>query len=48
MKLAEALLLRKHLAMKVEQLKVIKLQGDNGLFEWQSVRFLIERLANLH
>lgn len=33
MKLAEALLLRKHLAMKVEQLKTIKLQGDNGLFE---------------
>ncbi|MBP9786041.1 MAG: hypothetical protein KBC72_00415 [Acinetobacter sp.] len=33
MKIAEALLLRKHLAVKVDQLKTIKLQGENGLFE---------------
>lgn len=33
MKIAEALLFRKHLAMKVEQLKTVKLQGENGLYE---------------
>lgn len=33
MKIAEALILRKHLAMKVEQLKSIKIQGENGLLE---------------
>lgn len=38
MKIAEALLLRKHLAMKVEQLKPIKNFGDNGLFELKTTR----------
>lgn len=33
MKIAEALLLRKHLAQKVDQLKTIKLQGEGGIFE---------------
>lgn len=38
MKLAEALLLRKHLAQKVEQLKPIKLHGDGGIFEIKTQR----------
>lgn len=38
MKLAEALLLRKQLAQKVEQLKPLKVQGDNGLFEMRTER----------
>lgn len=38
MKLAEALVLRKHLEAKVEQLKPLKLQGDKGLFEVQTER----------
>jgi|ERR1044072_2859758 hypothetical protein len=38
MKLAEALVLRKHLEAKVEQLKPLKLQGDKGLFEVQTNR----------
>lgn len=38
MKLAEALVLRKHLEAKVEQLKPLKLQGDKGLFEIQTSR----------
>lgn len=38
MKLAEALVLRKHLTGKVEQLKPLKLQGDQGLFEFKSER----------
>ncbi len=33
MKIAEALLLRKQLAQKVDQLKPIKIQGEQGLFE---------------
>lgn len=33
MKIAEALLLRKHLQDKVQQLHNIKLQGEQGLFE---------------
>lgn len=33
MKIAEGLLLRKQLAQKVEQLKTIKVQGDQGLLE---------------
>lgn len=33
MKIAEGLLLRKQLAQKVEQLKAIKTQGDQGLLE---------------
>jgi ribosome-associated translation inhibitor RaiA len=33
MKIAEALVLRKHLEAKVEQLKPLKINGDNGLFE---------------
>lgn len=33
MKIAEALVMRKHLAEKVEQLKPLKLNGDNGVFE---------------
>lgn len=38
MKIAEALVLRKHLEMKVEQLKPIKLAGDNGAFELKTER----------
>lgn len=38
MKLAEALVLRKHLVAKVEQLKPLKMQGDKGLFELQTQR----------
>lgn len=38
MKIAEALVLRKHLEAKVKQLEPIKLQGDNGLFELRSER----------
>ena len=38
MKLAEALVLRKHLEAKVKQLEPLKLQGDRGLFEVQTQR----------
>ena len=38
MKLAEGLNLRKQLAMKVDQLKPIKLQGDQGLLETKTQR----------
>lgn len=38
MKLAEALVLRKHLVMKVDQLKPLKANGENGLFELQTQR----------
>lgn len=38
MKLAEALVLRKHLEAKVKQLEPIKLQGERGLLELQTVR----------
>jgi hypothetical protein len=38
MKLAEALLLRKQLAQKVEQLKPIKTMGDNGMFDSKMTR----------
>lgn len=38
MKIAEALVLRKHLEQKVEQLKPIKLAGDNGAFELKTER----------
>ena len=41
MKLAEALVLRKHLEMKVKQLEPLKLQGDKGLFEVQTTRHTI-------
>jgi len=33
MKIAEALVLRKHLEQKVEQLKPLKMAGDQGIFE---------------
>lgn len=38
MKLAEALVLRKHLEAKVRQLEPLKLQGDKGLFEVKTQR----------
>lgn len=38
MKIAEGLVLRKHLVMKVEQLKPVKINGDNGLFELHTER----------
>lgn len=41
MKIAEALVLRKHLAEKVDQLKPLKLNGDNGLFELKTERHKI-------
>lgn len=38
MKLAEGLVLRKHLEAKVEQLKPLKAAGDQGLFEFKTER----------
>lgn len=38
MKLAEALVLRKHLEQKVRQLEPVKVNGDNGLFELHTER----------
>jgi len=38
MKIAEALVLRKHLEQKVEQLKPLKLAGDQGVFEIKTER----------
>jgi hypothetical protein len=38
MKIAEALVLRKHLEQKVEQLKPLKMAGENGLFELKTER----------
>jgi hypothetical protein len=38
MKIAEALVLRKHLELKVKQLEPIKVNGDNGLFELHTER----------
>lgn len=38
MKLAEALNLRKQLVQKVEQLKPIKINGDQGMFETKTER----------
>jgi ribosome-associated translation inhibitor RaiA len=41
MKIAEALVLRKHLEQKVKQLEPLKLNGDNGLFELKTERVKI-------
>jgi hypothetical protein len=41
MKIAEALVLRKHLEAKVEQLKPVKQIGDNGAFELKTERVKI-------
>lgn len=38
MKIAEALLLRKQLQDKVEQLRPLKLKGEEGIFELQTQR----------
>jgi hypothetical protein len=38
MKLAEALVLRKHLEAKVKQLEPLKVNGDQGLFELKTKR----------
>lgn len=38
MKLAEALVLRKHLEAKVKQLEPLKINGENGLFEMKTQR----------
>lgn len=38
MKLAEALVLRKHLEAKVKQLEPLKLNGEQGLFELKTQR----------
>ena len=38
MKIAEALVLRKHLEQKVEQLKPIKMAGEQGVFELKTER----------
>ena len=38
MKIAEALVLRKHLEQKVEQLKPLKLTGENGVYELKTER----------
>lgn len=41
MKIAEALVLRKHLEAKVKQLEPLKVNGDNGLFELKTERVKI-------
>jgi len=41
MKIAEALVLRKHLEQKVKQLEPIKQVGDNGAFELKTERVKI-------
>lgn len=38
MKIAEALVLRKHLEAKVKQLEPLKVNGENGLFEMKTER----------
>lgn len=38
MKIAEALVLRKHLELKVKQLEPVKVNGENGLFELHTER----------
>lgn len=38
MKVAEALVLRKHLEAKVKQLEPLKVNGENGLFEMKTER----------
>jgi hypothetical protein len=38
MTIAEALVLRKHLEMKVKQLEPLKINGENGLFELHTER----------
>jgi pimeloyl-CoA synthetase len=38
MKIAEALVLRKHLEAKVKQLEPLKLNGENGAFEFRTER----------
>lgn len=38
MKLAEALVMRKHLMAKVDQLKPLYMQGEKGLFETKTER----------
>ena len=38
MKIAEALVLRKHLEQKVEQLRPLKMAGEGGAFELQTKR----------
>lgn len=38
MKIAEALVLRKHLEQKVKQLEPIKTAGENGVFELKTER----------
>lgn len=38
MKVAEALVLRKHLEAKVKQLEPIKMAGENGMFELKTQR----------
>jgi hypothetical protein len=41
MKIAEALVLRKHLEQKVKQLEPIKTAGENGVFEMKTERVKI-------
>lgn len=38
MKIAEALVLRKHLEAKVKQLEPLKMAGENGVFEMKTER----------
>ena len=38
MKIAEALVFRKHLEQKVKQLEPLKMSGENGLFELKTER----------
>lgn len=41
MKVAEALVLRKHLEAKVKQLEPLKIGGDNGIFEVKTEQRMI-------
>jgi hypothetical protein len=41
MKIAEALVLRKHLELKVKQLEPLKMAGENGVFELKTERMKI-------
>lgn len=46
MKVAEALVLRKHLEAKVRQLEPLKIQGDKGLFETKTTRHNISETVD--
>lgn len=47
MKIAEALVLRKHLEQKVKQLEPLKMNGDKGLFELRTERRPVGENSNV-